>query len=260
MVARRHAGVSADGSARVDDFGTAFSPQISARFHREATNFHILRLVRKQNGFCAICKEYLPDALDGIHVDHIEPLARGGYALKCAISARRAQASAIITRRAETAPAGSVRRSRIERDPERGTPTKFVLASSSSNGTRITATRITPSDRHRAARRWIARCGAGNGRAAGSVRSAPRCTRDVAAGGRPPVPCGQRRAACSASRGRARRSGAPWRPLTGFRRRTAATRRGTADEERPGMRRHASGRNGARQRGSGGGGRRGSLG
>ena len=120
MVARRHAGVSADGSARVDDFGTAFSPQISARFHREATNFHILRLVRKQNEFCAICKEYLPDALDGIHVDHIEPLARGGYALKCAISARRAQASAIITRRAETAPAGSVRRSRIERDPERG--------------------------------------------------------------------------------------------------------------------------------------------
>ena len=145
-----------------------------------------------------------------------------GCASTCGISARRAQASAIVTRRAETAPAGSVRRSRIERDPRRGgTPIKFVPASSSSNGTRITATRITPSDRHRAAPWRVARRRAGNGRAAGSVRFAPRCARDVAAVGRPPAPCGQCRAACSASRGRARRSRAPWRPLTRFRRRTA---------------------------------------
>ena len=88
---------------------------------------------------------------------------RSGYASKCGISARRAQASAIVTRRAETAPAGSVRRSRIERDPERGTPTNFVLASSSSNGTRIRATRITPSDRHRAASRRSLAAGQGTG-------------------------------------------------------------------------------------------------
>ena len=88
---------------------------------------------------------------------------RSGCASMCAISARRAQASAIVTRRAETAPAGSVRRSRIERDPERGTPVKFVLASSSSNGTRIGTTRITRSDRHRAAPRRSLAAGRGTG-------------------------------------------------------------------------------------------------
>ena len=43
---------------------------------------------------------------------------RPAWAASWRISARRAQASAIVTRRAETGPAGSVRRSRIERDPK----------------------------------------------------------------------------------------------------------------------------------------------
>ena len=55
----------------------------------------------------------------------LTPGMRGGWwtvrfawAARGRISARRAQASAIVTRRAETAPAGSVRRSRIERYPK----------------------------------------------------------------------------------------------------------------------------------------------
>ena len=51
----------------------------------------------------------------------------------------------------------------------------------------------------------------------GECRTWPR---HAAARGRPPAPCGQRRTALTASRMRARRSRAPWRPLTRLRRRT----------------------------------------
>ena len=56
-------------------------------------------------------KRWMPDVCSGWRT------RRSGDASKCGIGARRAQTSVIVTRRAETALAGSVRRSRIERGP-----------------------------------------------------------------------------------------------------------------------------------------------
>ena len=106
--------------------------------------------------------------------------------------------------------------------PRRGTPIKFVLVSSSSNGTRIRATRITPSDRHRTAPVRIARRGVGNGRAAGSVRFAPRRTRHVAGVVARPFPAGSvgppaGASGCSSGRGRKARCRRVGKPVEGRR-------------------------------------------
>ena len=73
----------------------------------------------------------------------------------------------------------------------------------------------------RQAARGITRRWAGIGRVARMPGKPPETRAVLPIVAAPPAPCGQRTAASAASRMRARRSRAPWRPLTRLRRRSA---------------------------------------